>query len=143
MGTSSGSRILSWCRIVLSASCPRSSSSQSPSAPRLTRFLAAFPLARRSPIVADRSCSGAGEGDGQGGWTFVMEPSCPGGSAPMLVSGRLGVGARCHDGQHAPGHREILGREVEQPGGELVDRAADLAYLVWPRSVRVTRPAPS
>src|SRR6516165_5128937 len=55
MGTSSGTRIWFWTRIVSSASCPRSASSQCPSVPRPARFLAALPAARRSSPVAGRS----------------------------------------------------------------------------------------
>jgi hypothetical protein len=43
IGTSSGTRIWFWARIVFSASCPRSCSLQDPSVPRLARFLAAVP----------------------------------------------------------------------------------------------------
>src|SRR5215471_3721028 len=57
MGRSSGTRILFWAWIVSSASCPRSSSDQDASALRGTTFLAAFPDARLSPVVARRSGS--------------------------------------------------------------------------------------
>src|SRR5215813_7186967 len=60
MGTSSGTRIRFWARIVSSASCPRSVSSQDPSAPRPARFRAALPDARLSSLVAGRSRSAAG-----------------------------------------------------------------------------------
>jgi hypothetical protein len=73
MGTSSGTRIVFWARIVFSASCPRSSSAQYPSAPRRARFRAAFPAARLSSLVADRSCSAAGDGAGLGELDSVMK----------------------------------------------------------------------
>src|SRR5271166_2194364 len=73
MGTSSGTRIWSWARIVFSASCPRSSSAQYPSVPRRARFRAAFPAARLSPPVAGRSCSAPGEGAGLGELDSVMK----------------------------------------------------------------------
>lgn len=44
-----------------------------------------------------------------------------------LARGQLGVGARGDDAQDAPGRRQIGGREVEQPGAEVVDRVADVA----------------
>ncbi len=58
-----------WARIVLSASCPRSLSSQDPRVPRWARFLAALPAARLSSLVADRSCRAAGD-DGLGELDF-------------------------------------------------------------------------
>src|SRR5580704_6854461 len=73
MGTSSGTRIWFWARIVFSASCPRSSSAQYPSVLRRARFLAAFPAARLSSLVAVRSCSAAGEGAGLGELDSVMK----------------------------------------------------------------------
>src|SRR5262252_7238813 len=60
MGTRPGTRSWFWAKIVSSASCPRASSAQYPSVPRLTRFLAALPEARRSPSVAGRSGGTAG-----------------------------------------------------------------------------------
>src|ERR1700733_6721624 len=83
MGTSSGSRILFWARIVLSASCPRSRSSQYPSPRRPARFLAALPAARLSSVVAGRSCTTAGVCD-LGGPDFVMDRSCPDGVEQTL-----------------------------------------------------------
>ena len=47
-----------------------------PSPPRRARFLAALPDARLSSIVADRSCTTAGDCD-HGGPDFVMDRSCP------------------------------------------------------------------
>ena len=72
-GTSSGTRIWFWARIVCSASCPRSSSAQYPSVPRRARFRAALPAARLSPLVAGRSCSAAGDGAGLGELDSVMK----------------------------------------------------------------------
>ena len=72
-GTSSGTRIWFWARIVSSASCPRSSSAQYQSVPRRARFRAAFPAARLSPLVAGRSCSAAGDGAGLGELDSVMK----------------------------------------------------------------------
>jgi hypothetical protein len=40
---------------------------------RRTRFLAAFPDARRSPLVAGRSCSAAAERDGTGEPGFIIK----------------------------------------------------------------------
>ena len=57
---------LFWARIVVSASCPRSFSSQCPRPPRGARFRAAFPAARLSSPVAGRSGNAARDGDGPG-----------------------------------------------------------------------------
>jgi hypothetical protein len=73
MGTSSASRILFWVWIVSSASCRRSASDQDPSVFRPARFRAAFPDARRSPLVAGRSCSVAAGLDGFGEPGFIIK----------------------------------------------------------------------
>ena len=60
----------------LSASCPRSSSSHCPSPRRRARCLAAFPSARLSSIVADRSCTTTGDCD-RGGPDIVIDRTFP------------------------------------------------------------------